>query len=103
MHAGMNVLQVNDDGSLRPGRLLSKGKCPRIIDASEAVAWAPVNEACRGMQQFTPQWKCANNNKNRYHKHLEERYMEGSLRSVTALGRKVAPQVIHDVVPRRFR
>ena len=97
-HAGHNVLEKSADGALRPGRLLSQGRYAVIIDASESVATAP-NQACRGLEGFVPQWKGAHVAMKRYTKSLDQRHVEGSLRSVTNLGRKLKlhPAVTNEV------
>lgn len=77
-------------GGFRPGvssRLLSRGKCPVVIDAAASVALAP-NSACRAMQTFVPRWKGEVNARERYSKTLSIRHDEGSLRILTALARR---------------
>jgi hypothetical protein len=93
--AGVNTLVCDKDGSMRPGRLLSsrgrgcapRGCAPLIIDGSESVNSAP-STPCKGLQAFVPQWRGNVHAVERYKKTLQQRYVEGSLRNVTALGRK---------------
>lgn len=87
--AGKNSLERTADGSMRPGRLLEPGAGVRaaIIDASQSVEHAS-NTPCRGLETWAPRWQGSVHAIEKYRKSLNQRHWEGSLRGMSALGRK---------------
>ena len=87
--AGKNSLERTADGSMRPGRLLepSVGVRAAIIDASQSVEHAS-NTPCRGLETWAPRWQGSVHAIEKYRKSLNQRHWEGSLRGMSALGRK---------------